>query len=182
MCDWRQYVFTIGCLFGLPVLNFLDLLGESLLLLFLIVKVESWVFSLLEIHGILPNKNIAWLFMNERKHYLHRHFITLNSRARRHNSLPYIIPQHPRCLIAQLTTNELQPLLNFLSLVDLTRLHEAFHRTNKTKEASKAVMGYIARSERIFSVFEQKEFMGYIVLRKRKLSKWRGQERQNDRF
>jgi hypothetical protein len=43
-------------------------------------------------------------------------------------------------------------------------------------------MGYIARSERIFSVFEQKEFMGYIVLRKRKLSKWRGPERQNDRF
>jgi hypothetical protein len=120
--------------------------------------------------------------MNERKQYHHRHFITLNSRARRHNSLPYILPQLPRCLIAHLTTNELQPLLHFLSLLDLTRLHEALQRTAKTKEAAKTVMGYIARSERIFSVFEQKEFMGYIVLRKRKLSKWRGPERQNDRF
>lgn len=118
--------------------------------------------------------------MNERKQ--HRHFITLNSRARRHNSLPYILPQLPRCLLAHLTTNELQPLLNYLSLLDLTRLHEALHRAARTKEAAKAVVAYIARSERIFSVFEQKEFMGYIVLRKRKLSKWRGPERQNDRF
>jgi hypothetical protein len=59
MRDGREGVFGIGRGPGLPVANLVDFLGESLLFLFLVVEVESGVLSLLEIHGILPNKNIA---------------------------------------------------------------------------------------------------------------------------
>lgn len=59
MRDGGEEVFGVGGGPGLPVANFLDFPLEALVFLFLIVEVEGGVLSLLEIHGILPNKNIA---------------------------------------------------------------------------------------------------------------------------
>ncbi len=91
--------------------------------------------------------------MIERKpHHLQRQFITLNSRARRHSSLPYLVIKKPTCMIAQLAPSELNGLFNYLSFVDLVKLHEALRSNRKTKEAAKGIMTYLAKSERIFSV------------------------------
>lgn len=70
-------------------------------------------------------------------------------------------------------------MFDFLSFVDLIKFHEALRSGRKTREAAKAIISYIAKQERVFSVGEQKEFMGYTILRKRKLSKWRVGERRH---
>jgi hypothetical protein len=107
-----------------------------------------------------------------------RHFISLNSRARRHSSLTALRP--PACLLALLAPSELTRLYLYLSLVDLARLHEALRASRRTREAAKAVFGFVAKSERLFSAGELREFLGYTVLRRRKLSKWRVGERRRE--
>ena len=64
-------------------------------------------------------------------------------------------------------------MFDFLFFVDLIKFHEALRSSRRTREAAKAIISYIAKQGRVFSVGEQKEFMGYTVLRKRKLSQWR---------
>jgi hypothetical protein len=108
----------------------------------------------------------------------HRHFITLNSRARRHSSLTALRP--PTCTIALLAPNELTRLFAFLPLVDLSRLHEALRSSRRTRDAAKAVIVFVAKSQRFFSAGELREFLGYIILRRRKLSKWRVGERKRE--
>lgn len=105
-----------------------------------------------------------------------RHFITLNSRARRHSSLTALRP--PNCHLALLAPSELARLFAFLPLVDLARLHEAFRSSRRTRDAAKAVVTFVAKGERLFSAGELREFLGYTVLRRRKLSKWRVGERR----
>jgi hypothetical protein len=84
--------------------------------------------------------------MDERKtHHLQRHFITLNSRARRHSSHSFFLPRKPSCVIARLSPSEALGVFEYLSLVDLAKLHEALRSSQKTKEAAKAIIAYIAK-------------------------------------
>lgn len=78
-----------------------------------------------------------------------RHFITLNSRARRHSSLTALRPPH--CLLPLLAPSELLRLFLYLPLVDLARLHEALRSSRRTREAAKAVITFVAKCERLFS-------------------------------
>ena len=68
---------------------------------------------------ILLNKNIN--IMIERRQPQRRQYITLNSRRKRHSSLPFILPVRRLCKIALLADREIVPILNYLSLVDLSR-------------------------------------------------------------
>jgi len=72
--------------------------------------------------------------MIEHKYYLQRHYISLNSKTHRHSNLSGMRPKLRKpCFIALLTSSELNYLFDFLPLADLTRLHEAFHSSKKTK-------------------------------------------------
>ena len=69
-------------------------------------------------------------------------------------SLPYLLPTPGKCKISLLSPAELTPLLDFLHLSDLFRLHEALYSHQKTKEGAKTVVAYIAKRERIYSAVE----------------------------
>lgn len=173
MGDGREAVFG-GRVFELAGLDFFELAGVAGLLLLAVVLVECGVLSLLVIHS---SNAIIGDYMLDRKPP-HRHFITLNSRARRHSSLTALRP--PPCTLALLSPNELTVLLSFLPLVDLSRLHEALRASRRTRDAAKAVIVFVAKSQRFFSAGELREFLGYTVLRRRKLSKWRVGERRRE--
>ena len=61
------------------------------------------------------------IIMIERRQPQRRQYITLNSRKKRHSSLPFILPVRRLCKIALLADREIVPILNYLSLVDLYR-------------------------------------------------------------
>ena len=73
-----------------------------------------------------------------------RHFITLNSRARRHSSLTALRP--PKCMLALLAPSELIRVFAFLPLVDLARLHEALRSSRRTRDAAKGAVTFVAKN------------------------------------
>lgn len=60
--------------------------------------------------------------MIERRPFPSRTFISLNSRSKRHSSLPYLYPARRKCKIALLSAGELEQLLEYLPLIDLAKL------------------------------------------------------------
>lgn len=104
-------------MFEFAGLDFCELAGVASLFFLAVIFVDRGVLSLLVIHS---SNAIIGDYMLDRKPPS-RHFITLNSRARRHSSLTALRPPH--CTFALLSPNELTALFSFLPLVDLSRLH-----------------------------------------------------------